>query len=172
MRAVLAKFKVPLVLSGHLHAQSVNRADGIYNLVTAASVSYPHAWRMLTVEEERIQVESFPLAAIPSTPNLNNKSRQWMADGMGLLIEEKAAKMPLLANFARELGEFVTATGWWPKLCDGTLAGFKVDPALVPKANPLAAMLIKQIIATLEEFGAWKAERPNPNRLEIPLRPE
>jgi 3',5'-cyclic-AMP phosphodiesterase len=169
LREVLSKYSVPLVLSGHLHAQSVNQVDGMTNLVTAASVSYPHAWRLLTFAPDSIQIESRPLTAIPSCPILQEKSRQWMADGMGMLIEEKAASIPLLNGFARELGEFVTQTGWWSKLCDGTLAGFKVDPALVPKSNPVAGMIFKQIIATLEEFGTWKAARPNPNTLEIPI---
>jgi 3',5'-cyclic-AMP phosphodiesterase len=169
LRETLARHHVPLVLSGHLHAQSINEVDGVVNLVTAASVSYPHAWRLLTFTADSIVATSHPLASIPSCPNLQEKSRQWMADGMGMLIEEKAAKMPLLNGFARELGEFVTRTGWWPKLCDGTLAGFKVDPALAPRSNPVAGMIIKQIISTLEEFGAWKAARLDPNTCEIPL---
>ena len=169
LRVIAAKYKVPLVLSGHLHAQSINEEDGVYNLVTAACVSYPHAWRLLTVSSDSILVESNPLQSISSCGSLQEKSRQWMADGMGLLIEEKASKMPVLSGFAKELGEFVTKTGWWPKLCDGTLAGFKVDPALIPRSNPVSGLLIKQIVSTLEEFGDWKTNRPDPNHLEIKL---
>ncbi|MCH7472360.1 metallophosphoesterase [bacterium] len=48
-RQCLARHRVPLVLSGHLHAQSFNVQDNVANLVTSATVSYPHAWRLLSI---------------------------------------------------------------------------------------------------------------------------
>jgi hypothetical protein len=89
---------------------------------------------------------------------------------MGDLIEQKAGKVQMLAGLTKELSGFVSATGWWPKFCDGTLAGFKVDEDLIPKRNPMTAMVFSQVAKLLNEFGEWKSARPDPNELVIPLR--
>jgi predicted phosphodiesterase len=170
VRAVLAKHGVPLVLSGHLHAQSVGVEDGITNLVTSAAVSYPHCWRKLTIGADSISIESRPLAGIPSCGDLQGKSRAWLAEGMGRLIEEKASKIQMLSAFTTELGSFVTKSGWWTSFCDGSQAGFSVDKALVPNGNPIKRMVFGKVEQLLNEFGTWKSARPDPNTLEVALR--
>jgi 3',5'-cyclic AMP phosphodiesterase CpdA len=164
----LKRHGVQLVLSGHLHAQSVNVADGLYNLVTSATVSYPHAWRLLTFTAQAIHVESRSLAAIPSCPELQQQSRQWMAEGMGLLIRQKVASLPMVGGMAGQLGDYISSSGWWPRFCDGTLAGFSVDASEMPNGNPVSRMLASQVAYTLNEYGPWKAARPDTNTLEIP----
>ena len=172
LRKVLGENKVPLVLSGHLHAQSVNTQDGVTNLITAATVSYPHAWRLLSFTADEIMVESFPLGSIPSCADLQEKSRDWLSEGMGALIEQFSVKNKIVHNLTGNLQEFVTATGWWPRFCDGTLAGFKVDESLIPNTNPVTGMVYKRISKLLNEYGTWKSARPDPNQLVIPLNRE
>jgi 3',5'-cyclic AMP phosphodiesterase CpdA len=170
-RAVLAKHRVPLVLSGHIHAQSANVQDGVYNLVTSATVSYPHIWRLVTVDDDAISIESRRLTSIASLPDLQLRSREWMSEGMGLSIKEKAATMPMLAPLANELSDFVGRSGWWPRFCDGTLSGFKVDPRLTNGVGGLAALVFGQVAGILDEYGKWKAQRPDANTLRIELGP-
>lgn len=166
---VLARNNVPLVLSGHLHAQSVNIEDGVTNLVTAASVGYPHAWRLLTVTDSAIHVESFPLKSIPSCPDLQEQSRIWLSAGMGQLVEEHSGSMPVLQKMTGGLSDFIVKTGWWPSFCDGTMDGFFVDEELLPNGNPVSTMVYKKIAGLMNEYGVWKSLRPNPNNLTIPL---
>jgi len=165
----LQRHRVPLLLSGHLHAQSINVADGLYNLVTSAAVSYPHAWRLLTITEQAIHIETRKLAAIPSCPDLQARSRQWMAEGMSQLIRQRMPSLPMAAGVSERLTEYVSASGWWPRFCDGTLAGFAVDASEMPISNPIARMLAAQIATTINEYGPWKAARPDANTLTIPL---
>ncbi len=169
VREVLAKHKVPLVLSGHLHAQSIGIEDGIANLITSATVSYPHTWRLLDIGAGTIKVTSHRVEAVPSCANLQEKSRAWLGDGMGLLIEEKAKKIPMLAAFTKDLNRMVTRSGWWTRFCDGTLTGFKVDKACIPNGNPVTGMVFAQVEKLLNEFGTWKADSQDPNELEIPM---
>jgi len=170
-RELAAKYRVPLVLSGHLHAQSISTEDGVTNLVTAASVSYPHAWRLLTFTDDAVEVESRRIESIPSCTNLQEQSRQWLGEGMGQLIEDKSAAVPMASGFARELREFITRTGWWPSFCDGTQAQFAVSEEDIPQNNPVMRMVFSQVAKKLNEFGTWKAARPDPNNLSIPLTP-
>lgn len=168
---VLARYRVPLVLSGHLHVQSVNTELGVHNLITSASVSYPHAWRLLTIGAGMIHVTSHRIASIPSCPDLQEQSRLWMAQGMGDLIRSRLQGMPLLGNVTGEVVDFVTRTDWWPRFCDGTLQGFRVDPGLIPRGNPVTGMLFAQVAGVLNEYGSWKAARLEPNMLELPYNP-
>jgi 3',5'-cyclic AMP phosphodiesterase CpdA len=166
---VLARFHVPLALSGHLHVQSVNVEQGVHNLVTSASVSYPHAWRLLTIGDGMIHVESHRISSIPSCPDLQEQSRTWMAQGMGEMIRTRLQGMPLIGSVAGEVVDFVTRTDWWPRFCDGTLAGFHVQPGDVPHGNPVTGMLFGQVANVLNEYGSWKAARLEPNTLDIPF---
>jgi len=169
LRRILARHRVPLVLSGHLHAQSVNSADGVTNLVTAATVSYPHAWRLLTFTDRTIEVESRPLTQIPSCPNLQEQSRRWLAEGMGALIEEHSRRIPLLTQASSGLREFFIGSDWWPRFCDGTQGGFQVDPEQVPEHHSMLDLVYRNLVSILNEYGKWKSQRPDPNTLTIPL---
>ncbi len=166
---ILARFRVPLALSGHLHVQSVNLERGVHNLITSSSVSYPHAWRMLTIAEGMIHIDSHRIAAIPSCPDLQEQSRIWMAQGMGDMIRSRLQGMPLIGNVTGEVVDFVTRTDWWPRFCDGTLQGFHVEPGSIPRGNPVTGMLFAQVAHVLNEYGTWKASRAEPNSLEIPF---
>ncbi|MCB1216107.1 metallophosphoesterase [bacterium] len=170
LRELLQRYGVRLVLSGHIHAQSVNVQDGIVNLVTSAAVSYPHAWRLLHIEGGICSVESQLLGSLPSVRNLQYASREWMNEGMGGMIREKVSGVPLLAPLAGRLTEMVERSGWWPRFSDGTLGGFRVDPALVPQAGGINGMAIRQVVNVLDDYGRWKSERPDPNTLRIRLR--
>lgn len=76
---------VQLVLTGHLHAQDIAEAHGIYDITTGSLVSYPHPYRILQIstdakERQWLEVESHHLTSVPGWPELRETSRQWMAD--------------------------------------------------------------------------------------------
>ncbi|MCB1185766.1 metallophosphoesterase [bacterium] len=170
LRELFSSYDVKLVLSGHIHAQSVNVQDGFVNLVTSAAVSYPHAWRLLHIEDGICSVESRPLSVLPTVRNLQYASREWMNEGMGEMIRQKVSGVPLLAPLADKLTLMVEQSGWWPRFSDGTLSGFRVDPGLIPQAGGLNLMAIRQVVGVLDDYGRWKSERPDPSQLRIRLR--
>jgi len=169
LRLVLGKYAVPVVLSGHLHIQSVNEMrDGgaaLTNIVTSALVSYPHGWAVLTVEDFAIRYESRSLAQYLPAGFIED-SRRRASEGIGALIRRELTNHPMLGKYADIVGEMVERSGWWTRLCDGTLAGFSVDPGLLPK-SPLPRLVCAQAAQVLGEYGTWKTERADPNKLEI-----
>jgi hypothetical protein len=167
--SILKHHDVPLVLSGHIHAQSASKQDGILNLTTSAVSSYPHAWRTVTVEQKRITVETRRIRSLPSLPDLQIQSRNWMSEGMGLVIKDKAAEIPMLAPLANELSDFVCRSGWWPRFCDGTLPGFRVNPELTNGVVGVSGLLFKQVAAILDDFGRWKMAQPDANSTEVEI---
>jgi hypothetical protein len=185
LRAVLSRHRVPLVISGHLHIQSINsferagprarpetggaqgRPPSVTNLVCAALVSYPHSWGLLTVADEALQYESRSLAPqLP--PGFIADSRAQTSAAIKWLIAQEVGHHPLLGLQSQGIAEMVARSEWWPRLCDGTLAGFAVDKALLPR-NPLTRKLYAGVADILNEYGSWKAERGDPNRVRIEL---
>lgn len=166
---ILSHFDVPLVLSGHLHAQSINAEAGVSNLVTSASVSYPHAWRLLSVYDDAIYVESRKLQSIPSHPDLQGESKRMMSEGMGDLIDRKLATIPAVGAFAPLVREMVIKSEWWARFSDGTLADFHIAAKDLPETNIAGRLILDQLRGLLNEYGTWKAARPDPVTVEIKL---
>lgn len=174
LRAVLARHTVPMVVSGHLHIQSVNSEGAgpsprpqLTNLVCAALVSYPHTWGVLTVADGAIEYEAHSLAQwLPE--GFIETSRAGSNQGIKELILREVANHPLVGSHAAGIAEMIAKSDWWPRLCDGTLPGFSVDRKLLPR-NPVARMVYARIAGILDEYGTWKEKRGNPNRVRIEL---
>nr|MDQ3024750.1 metallophosphoesterase [bacterium] len=111
LRSVLQRYDVPLVLSGHLHIQSVNQQDRITNLVCAALVSYPHTWGVLTVDAGAMHYESRGLEQhLPR--GFIEESRVATNIGIGNLIAHELRTHPLLGTQARGIAQMVMASDW------------------------------------------------------------
>ncbi|HLP88864.1 MAG TPA: metallophosphoesterase [Nostocaceae cyanobacterium] len=83
--ALLRRYGVKLVFTGHLHIQDVACADGIYDITTGSLVSYPHPYRVLEFHRdywgrEWLQIISHRVESVEEFPNLQHFSRQWMGD--------------------------------------------------------------------------------------------
>lgn len=168
VRQILAAYGVPLVLSGHIHAQSATHLDGVLNLATSACVSYPHAWRSLEVYDGVISTECRRIEAIKGFDDLQVYSRGAMGQGMAALVRRKAAGLVALAPYAEVLGRIVEDSGWWARFSEGTQQDFSVPRELIPDAGFVGNLVIGKAVAMLNEYGAWKAGQPDPWTLEIP----
>ncbi|MEO0854221.1 MAG: metallophosphoesterase [Cyanobacteria bacterium J06648_11] len=81
--ALLEAANVQLVLTGHLHVQDIAQNGTIYEITTGSLVSYPHAYRVVSVsgnDRLTLQVESHRIEALPNWPNLQAYSRGFMGD--------------------------------------------------------------------------------------------
>lgn len=166
--ALARRYRVPLVLSGHLHAQSVNVEHGVANLISSATVSYPHTWRVLTISDNMLHVETRSLSTALGAEFMA-ASQRGTDTGWGELIELQARSQPMLAPFAGAVRRMVVDSSWWSRFADGTLPGFRVPPELLATRNPLERGVLAQVAALLESYGPWKAARPDANELELPL---
>jgi predicted phosphodiesterase len=169
LRLVLSNYGVRLVLSGHVHAQSVGVEDGITNLVTSASVSYPHAWRALHWTRGAVRVESYPLASIPSVPSLQQQSRQWMNDGMCRMIAEHSSSIPAFERMTRSVLDYIHRTEWWPSFCAGEIAAMDIDDIRETNDVELQPLIIKQVMGLIADYIRWNRANPDPNNLIVEL---
>lgn len=85
LRQLLQRYGVKLVFTGHLHVQDVAYAEGIYDITTGSLVSYPHPYRVLEFNRDKLGSESLKVVShrvesLPDFPDLQTLSRQWMGD--------------------------------------------------------------------------------------------
>jgi predicted phosphodiesterase len=83
--ALLSGAGVELVLTGHLHVQSLRRHGRLRELTTGSLVSYPHPYRLCCLQRDdeghtRLSVTSHRIEAVPQFEQLQQFSRQWMGD--------------------------------------------------------------------------------------------
>lgn len=83
--AILRKYGIKSIFSGHLHVQDVVEAEGIYEITTGSLVSYPHPYRVIEIGTDtggkrQLKIESYRVKTVPGWDNLAEISRERMAD--------------------------------------------------------------------------------------------
>lgn len=83
--AILRRYKVKLIFTGHLHVQDVAELAGMYEICTGSLVSYPHPYRVIDFKRddrgnEEIKIKSYQIKAVPGWENLAHTSREWLGD--------------------------------------------------------------------------------------------
>jgi len=137
VKALLRKHRVRLTFTGHLHIQDVKEEDGLYNIATASLAGYPHAYRVMTLSDGRLDIRSRRLRAIPSQPDLQSYSREFTADAFVRILSDVLQAPPF--QFARDKAEGTARklNDWWPSIADGD-ARFAYTAELLEN-EPLAA---------------------------------
>ena len=150
LKQILAKHRVKLIFTGHLHVQDVAYEDDLTEITTGSTVSYPHPYRILDLQYDqteliKLTISSHRVNSVPGWDNLQLNSRESMAAKsdpfmlkllMGyplyLSVEEAAPLTPYLRYF-------------WSDIASGdTLFDFSHLPTPVGKY--------------LEQFGARSRE--------------
>ena len=72
---------MPLIFTGHFHSNDVTRFDApsgksIYDLETASLAQYPYAWRMMTLKEGSLTVESRFVKQLDGKINLEEEAHK------------------------------------------------------------------------------------------------
>ncbi len=83
--AILRKYGVKLIFTGHLHVQDVAELAGMYEICTGSLVSYPHPYRIIDFKldnrrNKAITIESHQITAVSGWENLADTSREWLGD--------------------------------------------------------------------------------------------
>ncbi|MDY7013148.1 MAG: metallophosphoesterase [Cyanobacteriota bacterium] len=95
--AILKKYNVKLLLTGHLHVQDIAERDGIHEITTGSLVSYPHPYRVLEFdgEQQTLKIKSYRVAQIPGYEDLPGFSREFLAERSAPLMAKLATLPPL-----------------------------------------------------------------------------
>lgn len=114
---LLADAGMPLIFTGHFHSNDITRFTSdaghkIDDIETASLAQYPYAWRMMTLEEGSLTVESHFVASLPDNAHLEQESRDRLEmvtrrvaerrlKGLGFPIPDEL--MPLLTDLIVKL---------------------------------------------------------------------
>jgi 3',5'-cyclic AMP phosphodiesterase CpdA len=119
LKALLRKHRVRLTFTGHLHIQDVTEEQGVYNVATASLAGYPHAYRVLTLRDGALDIQSRRLRSIPSQPDLQGFSRRFTADAFVNVLADALTAPPF--RYARDRAQVTAAKlrDWWPSIAEG-----------------------------------------------------
>lgn len=84
LKQILRKHGVKLIITGHLHVQDVAFEQGLTEITTGSTVSYPHPYRVLDLRYDHNQVVKLTISShrvkqVPGWENLQVYSRESMA---------------------------------------------------------------------------------------------
>jgi hypothetical protein len=82
--AILDRYQVRYIFTGHLHIQDVARTDRLYDITTGSLIGYPHPYRLCHYHQNGdrswLQIESEYIQSLPGYPDLQSTSRQLVRD--------------------------------------------------------------------------------------------
>jgi len=83
LRQLLRSYGVSLLITGHLHVQDIAYDGGLYEITTGSLASYPHPYRLVEIEppnspQAQVTVTSYYVHEVPTAPDLQAQSRQWL----------------------------------------------------------------------------------------------
>jgi len=116
--------QVPLIITGHLHVQDVALLKGFCEVTTGSLVSYPHPYRICqfcqtTTGERSLSFESHRVEAVPDWPNLQQRSRDWMAGHSERFMTRLLTHPPLCLSEASVKPFLASLRYLWADIADG-----------------------------------------------------
>ena len=103
IRDSLMAHDVHVVLTGHMHINGMTTyrdttgltQDSIVEITTGAPITYPCPYRWLTISPDRatLQVETSEITTLPTIPDLNTYSREWMRQQAKLMLPELSLQL-------------------------------------------------------------------------------
>ena len=121
IRDSLVRHGVHVILTGHFHVNgitthhdSINANDSIVEITTGSPITYPCPYRWLTLSHDRtnLTVTTEDLQALPSLPDLQTYSREWMREHARNMVPQMSLRVwsrvdEAKAKVASQFGEKV-----------------------------------------------------------------
>jgi len=87
--------------------------------VTASLAGYPHAYRIMSLRDGVLEIRSRRLQSIPSCPDLQRYSREFVAGVFVRILADGMTRPPF--QYPRDRAESVAhkLRDWWPAIADG-----------------------------------------------------
>lgn len=144
----LSELGIKVVFTGHLHSQDIAREGDLVDVETGSTVSFPHPYRIVDLDGNRMHIQTGHITSIASLPGaaLMQKSRHFaessaahMVDGMipsGTPAEAKVAleKLAAAAYVLHLGGDEQAPKEYWQ--------GLKMMVGVASQKNPQLAQLM------------------------------
>ena len=80
LRSLLKKYNVKFIFTGHLHVQDIVQDDNLYEITTGSLITYPHPFRILELNDDRLTIESKQIKTLEVMDNFAQFTQEWMGD--------------------------------------------------------------------------------------------
>lgn len=110
----IAKMGIKVCFTGHFHAQDVSEKYGLTDMETGSTVSYPHPYRLIEVDEDKgtLRVRTGQIKELTfmknSTETLQQKSERFANSALSSVMEHlvpKKVPMDVKQECGKVLGE-------------------------------------------------------------------
>lgn len=82
--AILKRYQVKFIFTGHLHVQDIANDENIYEITTGSLITYPHPYRILELninqQEINLKLESHRIKQLENIDNFATFSKEWMGE--------------------------------------------------------------------------------------------
>jgi len=165
---ILADAGLKVIFTGHFHSSDISRhtspaGNTIYDVETASLAQYPFAWRIMTMNDTTLSIDTRFVNDIPGNARFEEESRQRLETVTRRVAQRKlnALGMPLPAATMEALTEVIVKLNMMHVRGDET-----PDPAMERAIRMFASLLGDE--ADIEEFTFDFP--PEDNNVVIPLK--
>ncbi len=78
--ALLKKYQVKFIFTGHLHVQDIAQYHNIHEITTGSLITYPHPYRILELTKDFLTIESHHIRTLPQMDDFSQFSHKWTSD--------------------------------------------------------------------------------------------
>jgi len=124
LKQILSQHGVKLIFTGHLHVQDVAHENGITEITTGSTVSYPHPYRILDLQYEnpesiKLTISSHKIRTVPGWDNLELYSRECMANKSDHFMMKLLTGYPLYLSTEEAMGLTPRLRYFWSDIAAG-----------------------------------------------------
>ena len=159
----IAKMGIKVCFTGHFHAQDVSEKYGLTDMETGSTVSYPHPYRLIEVDEDKgtLRVRTGQIKELTfmknSTETLQQKSERFANSALSSVMEHlvpKKVPMDVKQECGKVLGEayamHLASSAMWVEPCltsniTSTRSG-RLHPLLVSEPSIVTSISMPMVL--------------------------
>jgi len=164
---------INVIFTGHFHSQDISERHNVYDIETGSTVTYPCPYRMITINNEIMKIQTRLLHKIDFKTQKNGSVQKYAADFIMTTLPDNIEKMiPItIPDFCRRKVANAITEAYLANLAGDEHASeaekqkFKEIYKDLKKSSKRGAFIFNHIISNLSND-----EKPQDNNCEIPFK--